>query len=104
MLEDGFLANVEERGRQLTNGLQAMKERDEVPILDVRGLGLMIGVEFDGTRVEKGFASKLSKACLARGMIVLPTGIFETMRLIPPLTVLPEEIDVGLGIFEEALK
>eukprot|EP00913_Durusdinium_trenchii_P019978 g18777.t1 len=44
------------------------------------------------------------KACLAHGLIVLPTGIFETIRIIPPLTVSEEECEQGLKIFQEALE
>merc|ERR1712064_256171 len=104
LVNDGILANVEERGKQLTEGLLALKDSGVGPIKDVRGPGLMIGVEFDRNQVEKGFAQKVSKACLTRGMITLGTGIFETIRLIPPLPVTAEEIDIGLATLGAAIQ
>eukprot|EP00931_Biecheleriopsis_adriatica_P108367 TRINITY_DN82679_c0_g1_i1.p1 TRINITY_DN82679_c0_g1~~TRINITY_DN82679_c0_g1_i1.p1 ORF type:complete len:471 (+),score=97.94 TRINITY_DN82679_c0_g1_i1:46-1413(+) len=104
MTEAGFMESVEERGRQLTEGFLALQAKHPKVIKEVRGPGLMIGVEFDDTQVEKGFASKVSKACLARGMVVLPTGIFETLRIIPPLTVSVAECEEALAVFGAALE
>jgi len=103
MLNDGILANVEERGRQITEGLLAM-QREGYPIKEVRGPGLMIGMDFDTTKVAKGFAATVAKACLARGAIILPTGIFETLRLIPPLIISSDECAQALAILRDALQ
>lgn len=70
---------------------------------DVRGLGLMVGIEFDAKVVPVGSAARLSQACLSHGMMVLTTSIFETLRFMPPLTVTAEEVALGLEIFEKAL-
>jgi len=86
MMEPGFLESVEARGRQLTEGFLALQKKHPDVIKQVRGPGLMIGVDFDDKKVVKGFAGMVSKACLSKGLIVLPTGIFETLRIIPPLT------------------
>lgn len=104
MLEDGFLEKVRDRGTQMMEGLLALKQTFPTIIREVRGPGLMIGLEFDDYQVDKGFASQVAKACLARGMIVLPTGIYETLRIIPPLIVSEEEIDQALKILREALE
>jgi 4-aminobutyrate aminotransferase len=104
MMETGFLDEVQARGKQLTEGFLALQATHPEVIKEVRGPGLMIGVEFDNSKVEKGFAGKISKACLARGMIVLPTGIFETLRIIPPLTVSASECEHGLALFGDALR
>ncbi|CAE8589600.1 unnamed protein product [Polarella glacialis] len=104
MSEEGFFQNVEERGMQLTQGLQVLQQANPELIREVRGPGLMIGVEFNDQKVEKGFASKVSKACLSRGMIVLSTGVFETLRLIPPLTVSSSECQHALAVLEAAIK
>jgi len=104
MMETGFLDEVQARGKQLTEGFLALQATHPEVIKEVRGPGLMIGVEFDDSKVEKGFAGKVSKACLARGMIVLPTGIFETLRIIPPLTVSASECEHGLALFGDALR
>jgi len=104
MTEAGFMQHVEERGKQLTEGLLAIQKAHPDLIKEVRGPGLMIGVDFDDSKVEKGFASKVTKASLNRGMILLSTGIFETLRVIPPLIVSSSEVEQGLEIFEAALK
>jgi len=104
MLESGFMGHVQERGQQITEALRAMQQEGVAPIRDVRGPGLMIGLEFDDERVEKGFATKVAKACLSRGMIVLTTGIFETLRLIPPLTISAEDCAHGMAVLRDACK
>lgn len=58
--------------------------------VDIRGLGLMIGIEFSG--VPAGFASQIaSEARDKHDMLLLTTSIYETLRLIPPLNVTKEE-------------
>jgi len=104
MTEAGFLENVQARGQQLMDGLRAMQKAGSAPIKDVRGLGLMIGVDFDTKRVDKGFATKVSKACHTHGMLVLATGCFETIRLVPPLTVSADECARALEIFDKAFR
>lgn len=104
MTQPGFLQRVDERGKQLTEGFLAMQEDFPGVILQVRGPGLMIGVEFDPDKVEKGFATKVVKACLSRGLIVLSTGIYETLRIIPPLTVSAEECSIALAILRDSIK
>mmetsp|Transcript_102377 Transcript_102377/g.285256 ORF Transcript_102377/g.285256 Transcript_102377/m.285256 type:complete len:449 (-) Transcript_102377:235-1581(-) len=104
MLEPGFMANVQERGQQLTRGFKAMQRDGIAPIADVRGPGLMIGLEFDDSKVEKGFATKVCKACLSNGVVVLNTGIYETLRIIPPLTISEEECDLGLNVIRKSLQ
>jgi 4-aminobutyrate aminotransferase len=100
--EENILDNCVERGEQLTSHLLAMKE-EGYPIGQVRGLGLMIGCEFDQLRVPKGFAGAVSKACADRNLLLLNTGINETTRFIPPLVVTKEEVTEGLGIFAQAM-
>lgn len=104
ILDDNILANVNERGSQLTQALLAMQKEGVAPIREVRGPGLMIGLDFDTSRVEKGFASKVAKACLAHGMIILSTGVYETLRLVPPLIVSEAECATALSILARAMK
>jgi 4-aminobutyrate aminotransferase len=66
----------------------------------VRGLGLMIGVELP----DKETAARVREQCLACGLIVLVCGPEENvLRLMPPLTVSDDELDLGLSILEHAL-
>ncbi len=99
--DEGLLQNAVERGEQLTDGLTELQGR--FPIADVRGAGLMVGVEF-ADDVAYGASGKVSKACLDQDMLLLTTSIYETIRFIPPLTVSAEEIETGLRIFERALE
>jgi 4-aminobutyrate aminotransferase len=67
---------------------------------EVRGIGLMIGVELP----DKETAERVREQCLAHGLIVLACGPGENvLRLIPPLTVSDGELDLGLSILEHAL-
>lgn len=101
--------NAAERGRQLTEGLTALAR--ELPpglIADVRGRGLMVGVEFGGgggraTPAPKGVASAITKACAARGMLLLTAGARECVRFLPPLTLSAAEADLALTTFREAV-
>ncbi|KAL1934448.1 hypothetical protein VTP01DRAFT_6630 [Rhizomucor pusillus] len=62
--------------------------------VDVRGLGLMIGIEFMG--VPKGFASKVAAEAFKMDTLLLTTSIYETLRLIPPLNITEEETDLAI--------
>jgi 4-aminobutyrate aminotransferase-like enzyme len=69
-------------------------------VLDVRGVGLMIGVQL----LDKAAAAKVQHRCLADGLIVLTCGPGEdVLRLIPPLTITDDELDLGLAILTAAL-
>ena len=105
--EQGLLANAAARGEELTHGLRALAAEDP-RIGDIRGPGLMIGVEMvldRATRAPAGeLGEALSEACLERGMLLLTCGpAHNTLRWIPPLDVSRDEIEEGLGIFAEAL-
>jgi 4-aminobutyrate aminotransferase len=79
----------------------------EIPALaDVRGLGLMIGMEFmqDGAPAT-ALVDRIAAAALARGLLVLSCGIdANVIRLIPPLTIPEDELDAGLDILEAAMR
>jgi 4-aminobutyrate aminotransferase len=62
--------------------------------VDIRGLGLMIGIEF--LDAPKGFATAVANEALDLDTIVLTTSIYETLRLIPPLNITKEETDLAL--------
>jgi 4-aminobutyrate aminotransferase len=88
----------------LYEGLKKLKNSGRYPILDVRGLGLMLAIEFDPKRVDAGTAARVSKACLDHDMMVLTTSVFETLRLMPPLTISEDETAQGLKILENSLE
>ena len=74
-------------------------------VVDVRGVGLMIGVEVAGAEVAGAeVAGAVKDACLDRGLIVLTCGTDDSvLRLVPPLTVSDAEWADGLAILEEAM-
>jgi 4-aminobutyrate aminotransferase len=102
---EGMLGNAQVRGQQLVSGLRHLQE--EYPVIgDVRGLGLMIGVEFrDAQRKpDKTTAKAVAHACLDRGLIMLTCGPWDnTIRWIPPLVVSEAQIAQALAIFAESL-
>ena len=82
------------RGDQLLDGLRARAGAHPDLIRDVRGVGLMIGLELGA---PAGAAAALSRRCAAeQKLLLLPTSVFEVVRMIPPLTV-SEECDDALA-------
>ena len=73
---------------------------------DVRGIGLMIGVEFVKDRKSKvpadELCGKIVDLAFERGLILLSCGK-SVMRIAPPLSISRTEMDEGLAIFEEAV-
>jgi 4-aminobutyrate aminotransferase len=99
LLEGGLVANAAERGEQLVAGLRSLAGRYPKTVIDVRGKGLMIGVEL----ADPKLAEEVQWACFTRGMLVLECGK-QTVRLCPPLVVSAEEAETALRIFGEAVE
>ncbi len=107
MKEEKMLENANERGLQLMTGLRKLQE--EYPqIGDVRGKGLMIGVEFmvgDRPDKSKPMVKDIVHAAEDQNLLLLTCGTYDNVvRWIPPLNVTSEQINDGLKIFEGALK
>ena len=102
--DEGLVANAAAQGGRMQAALRALGQTLGADVVrDVRGLGCMVGVELAAT-MPKGSAKALSQACLARGLLLLPCSVYETVRLIPPLNVSAAEVDEAVGIFGEALE
>jgi 4-aminobutyrate aminotransferase len=104
--EEKLLENARTRGEQLLAGLGQLRERYP-HIGDVRGLGLMIGVEFSDMkgRPDTSAAKSVIEACLERHLLLLTCGPWDnTIRFIPPLVVEIQQIEEALAIFERALE
>jgi 4-aminobutyrate aminotransferase len=73
---------------------------------DVRGMGMMLGVEFvtDKTSLKPDpeLRDRIEVACFERGLIILGAGA-NTIRWSPPLILTKENVDVALEIFDEAI-
>ena len=101
MTTPGFMDNVNARGEQLRAGLRSLQQEHPV-IRQVRGPGLMVGVEFDDpARVSATIAH-----CLQHGrLILMNAGTYgRCIRWMPPLVVSEEEIDLALTAFRCALE
>jgi 4-aminobutyrate aminotransferase len=97
LVEHELAGNAEKVGGLLLEGLRDVASRSPL-IEEVRGLGLMIGVEL----ADHDTADALEKACFRRGLLVLGAGD-SAVRISPPLVLTPEQAETGLRIFEEAL-
>ncbi len=97
LVEAELAANAEKIGGRLLDGLRAMAARSGL-IEEVRGLGLMIGIEF----ADHDTAAAVEDACFRRGLLVLGAGD-SALRMSPPLVLREDQAEVGLRIFEEAL-
>jgi 4-aminobutyrate aminotransferase len=97
--KEKLLSNTVKLGKYLMGKLKALQS-EYSPIKDVRGMGLMIGVDFK----DSAIVGKIVNYCLKKGLVIIPTGANGTViRFIPPLTVKKKEIDWALKIFESAL-
>jgi 4-aminobutyrate aminotransferase len=103
-----LVANADAQGKRLLTGLKAIMA-EEPRIGDVRGPGLMIGVEFVKDRETREPDGATSDAVLAQaiddGLILLSAGAqHQVVRWMPPIDVTPAEIDRALEIFWGAVQ
>lgn len=105
LLEGGLIRNATERGAQLMKGLRDLQQSREC-MGDVRGKGLMVGVELVRERNTKqpapDWRNTLVQNAFKRGLLLLGCGE-STVRFCPALTVSSDEIDLCLSIFADAL-
>lgn len=107
LLEGGLIENSREVGAYLEAGLNKLKDKYNV-IGDVRGLGMMLGVEFvngsgdDPHAPDPELRDRIEMACFNRGLIILGCGS-NSIRWSPPLILAKEHVDVALEIFDEAI-
>ncbi|OAL33168.1 4-aminobutyrate transaminase [Fonsecaea nubica] len=99
--EEKILENVNVRGKEMADMLRQAKADFGHMIHDVRGLGLMQAIEFVS---GKGLASKVQARCMDKGMLILTTSIYDTLRFIPPLNISEADMAKGLGILREAIE
>jgi 4-aminobutyrate aminotransferase len=96
LLENGLVENSAAIGASILAGLKDMQARRS-SIVEVRGRGLMIGIQFETGEM----ADAVELACLHRGLLVLRAGD-STIRMAPPLVLNAAQAAVGIRIFEEA--
>jgi len=96
IIEKDIPGNAARMGKYLMTRLNEMKAKHS-SINDVRGIGLLIAIEF-----KEDIAGDVMKACLERGFminLIKPN----TLRVIPPLIIKRVEVEEGLGVLEEVL-
>ena len=105
LLQRELVANSAEVGGYLKSGLQNLRSKHDC-IGDVRGWGLMLGVEFVTDRASKKpdpeLRDRVEMASFQRGLILLGAGP-NSIRWSPPLILNRENVDVALEIFDEAI-
>ncbi len=107
--EEGLVANARERGAQFLAGLRALQAGHRA-LGDVRGIGLMLAMEFvkpgagDGRVPDAALAKRVQAECLDRKLMTLTAGSYvNVIRIIPPLVTTAQEVDLALSIIAEAL-
>lgn len=115
--QEGLLENARTMGVYLKSSLENLKQtclRNGIPaIRQVKGIGLMIGIELNDLPSSKGsgeenaapavpLALRMTKELMAAGMLVIPSGE-RTIRLLPPLNITKAEADEALAILGKAL-
>ena len=105
LLKGGLVDNSKNVGAYLEDGLRKLQDKYDV-IGDVRGFGMMLGVEFvtDKKTLKPApeLRDKIEYACYERGLIILGCGN-NSIRWSPPLILSKENVDVALQIFDEAI-
>jgi len=98
LLEGGLIANAGIRGRQVMDGLRPLVARFPNLVKDVRGKGLMIGIQFDSGES----ADAVQMQAFDRGLLVLEAGD-DCVRMSPPLVVTQAEADTAIRLFTESV-
>lgn len=105
LLEGGLIENSKNVGAYLEAGLRKLMDKYEC-IGDVRGFGMMLGVEFVSDKETLTPApelrDKIEYACYERGLVILGCGP-NSIRWSPPLILAKEHVDVALEIFDEVI-
>jgi len=106
LIEEGLVENAAKMGALLKERLTALRMRHNT-IADVRGLGLMIGVEFcrpdDANTPDRQLRERVMQKCFEKGVLLLGCGE-STLRFCPPLIVTAEEVETAVRLFDEAIR
>lgn len=89
----GFMDAVNEKGNYIR---ETIKSWNLPCVVEVRGMGLVIGVQVKSNPLE------YEKACLAKGLLFSTAGD-DVLRFVPPLNISKKEIEAGLAILKEVL-
>jgi len=96
---ENLMANAVTQGEFLLAGLRGLQDRFDTFVTDVRGVGLMIGVEF----ATSAAAEAVQLEAFKRGLLVLECGE-SAIRISPPLVITRDQAQTGLRIFGDAVR
>ena len=106
VVEAGLMANATKHGATITAAIREMATKYEA-IGDVRGVGLMLGVEFVKDRASRApdpeLVKRIERIAFSKGLLVLSCGA-STIRIAPPLVIDDYDVATGLRLFEDALR
>ena len=105
LLEEGLVENAAKIGALLKERLAVLKTRHNT-IADVRGLGLMVGVEFcrpnENGALDRELRERVMQKCFEKGLLLLGCGE-STLRFCPPLIVTAQEVETAVRLFDQAI-
>jgi 4-aminobutyrate aminotransferase len=105
LVQGGFMENARVQGERLLAGVRRLAEQHRA-IGEVRGRGLMIGIEFVADRVTRAphpdLVAKLEHLAFSKGLLLLGAGK-SSLRLAPPLVVDDYDVDTALSILDQCL-
>jgi len=96
---DGLVERSQQVGDQIQSRLKELQKKYPV-IVDVRGKGLMIGLEFATPELTKSIVGRAQELGVILSWSIYSGG---TVRVAPPLNVLPEEVERALSVIEQAI-
>jgi 4-aminobutyrate aminotransferase len=106
LLEEGLMDNADVQGGYLMDGLRELQRSHEC-MGDVRGLGLMVGIEFvedrENKEPDRTWRNEIIKIAFQKGLLLLGCGE-NSIRFCPALTVTTDEIDKCLTILDDVIK
>lgn len=107
LLESGLLENCQAMGERFMRGLSRLREKYSEQISDLRGLGLMIGMEVVDNSVSNqpnlALRERVVGECFRRGLVILGCGE-SSIRFSPPLVIDSEQVECALAILDESIQ
>eukprot|EP00871_Galdieria_phlegrea_P003750 jgi/Galph1/4376/GphlegSOOS_G3088.1 len=97
--EDAILRNVQVRGKELEDGLECLRREYPKIIQQIRGCGLLLGIQLDASYM----ASQVIEAAEKENLLVLSAGP-QIVRLVPPLIISSEQVQFALQALQRALE
>lgn len=99
IMDEGLLDGATDSGQYFLESLHKLKEKYKKQIKEVRGKGLILGIEFKDKETAKASVNK----CIEHGLLTILTAQ-KVMRILPPLNVSRKDIDLAVKTIDKALK